>query len=247
MPAPTTKCLLQNGLLVKPLRDGFLLLYETTRAGNNRSRETLLKDPVCLSFDLALTDQLFYNYTQMDAVAVADNFFFFSNDPQAAPGVLHWDSYVSALDLQHVSVLQERPLTKPFGRIVLQLDKDLQPSYDIRFQARATRWCYFLMSDGLRALARPAVISTNGSGAFEPAVQVSLPNTGLVPVFISVSPLPLATAAPPVFQLVDYSAFEEDRYKVIISALPAPDISRISNAAAALYKDRNDYSEIFLY
>ncbi len=247
MPAPTTKCLLQYGLLLKPLRDGFLLLYEATRAGNHRSREALLKDPICLAFDLALTDQLFYNYTQVDVAAVADSFFFFSNDTQAAPGLLHWNTYVGASDLQHISVLQERLLTKPFGRIVLQLDKDLQPSYEIRFQARATRWCYFLMSDGLRALSRPAVISANGSGYFEPAVQVSLPNTGLVPVFISVSPLPLSTAAPPAFQLVDYSAFEEDRYKVIISALPAPDFSRISNAAAALYKDRNDYSEIFLY
>ena len=245
--ASATQCLLQQGLLFKPLRDGFMLLYGTLQAGNQRNREIVLKENFTLEFDLFLTDHLFYNYTQVNVPDITSTVFFFSNDAQSAAGVLHRADYVSTQDLRTVDTLKERFFTKPFGRIALQIGEQLQSSYQIRFSARASRWCYFLMSEGLQALSRPAVISTNGNGYFGVPQLVTLPDKGEVPVFISQIPVPFGNANNTVFQLVDYSTAGDDKYKVIISALPAPEMGRISNAAAAFYESGFEYAEIFLY
>jgi hypothetical protein len=238
----------RHGLLFKPLRNGFLLLYDTGMAGKNRVREALLKEKISLLFDVALKDTLFYNYTAVNAPGIADSIFVFSNtQPRVSAETLHQDVFVSSQDLQPSSSLRDRRLVKPFGQIALLLDEQLLPSYYISFQAKATRWCYFLMSEGLKALPHPAVLGTNGNGHFNIPVMITLPDTISVPVLISKEPLPLVQAAAQVFQLVDYVTEDADRYKVIIPALPVPDVSRVSAAAASLYESGNNYSEIFLY
>jgi hypothetical protein len=245
--ASAAQYLLQHGLLCKPLRDGFMLLYDTQPAGKHRNRDVVLKENFTLEFDLLLTDHLFYNYTQVNVPDITSTVFFFSNDAQSAAGVLHRADYVSTQDLRTVDTLQEQFFIKPFGRIALQIGEQLQSSYQIRFSARASRWCYFLMSEGLQALSRPGVISTNGNGYFGVPQRVTLPDRGEVPVFISQIPVPFGNANKTVFQLVDYSTAGDDKYKVIISALPAPETGRISNAAAAFYESGFEYAEIFLY
>ena len=238
----------QNGLLFKPLRNGFLLLYNTAMAGKARAKGVLLKENIHLVFDVVLKDTQFYNYTQVDVKTVASQFFFFSNEQQRVSAEnLHSDLYVAAEDLRPVSALPRKFFIKPFGQLELLLDEKLLSSYYISFQAKATHWCYFLMSDGLRALAHPAVIGNNGNGYFDTPVTVTLPDNVKVPVIISRSPLPLGDTGAHSFQLVDYTSADTDRYKVIIPALPVPDISRVSNAGAALYERGNNYSEIFLY
>jgi hypothetical protein len=238
----------QHGLLLKPLRHGFLLLNDTKPAGKSRTKEVLLKEEISLVFDLVLKDALLYNYTQLKMEALPEHLFFFTNAQQrASEDTLHRQAFVTAQDLRPLDELPDRPLVKPFGRIALQLGEPLLPSYYISFQAKATRWCYFLMSEGLKALSRPAVLTTNGNGDFGLPVMITLPDNKQVPVFISKEPVPLANAAAHAFQLIDYNGADTDRYKVIIPALPSPDVSRVSNAGAALYEIGNDYSEIFLY
>lgn len=238
----------RHGLLFKPLRNGFLLLYDTRLAGNNRAREALLKERISLTFDVVLKDTLFYNYTAVNASGIADSIFFFSNtQPRVSAETLHRDVFVSAQDLQSLPLLGDRRLVKPFGQIMLLLDEQLLSSYYISFQAKATRWCYFLMSEGLRALPHPAVLGTNGNGHFNTPVMITLPDNISVPVLISKEPLPLVQAPAQIFQLVDYVTEDADRYKVIIPALPVPDVSRVSGAATSLYESGNNYSEIFLY
>jgi hypothetical protein len=241
--AHAAKCMLQHGLLYKPLRNGFLLLYDTARA-----RDVLLKEKIRLVFDVALKDALFYNYTQVCIESPAGQFFLFSNERQRASAeLLHKAAYVTADDLQPVSALSERHLVKPFGQIALLLDEQLLSAYYISFEAKATRWCYFLMSDDLKLLSYPAILSTNGNGHFGQPLAVTLPDNVKAPVFISKTPVPLGGSVPHAFQLVDYAAADAERYKVIIPVLPAPDVSRVSNAGASLYEKGNDYSEIFLY
>lgn len=246
IPAAAARSLSQQGLLVKRLRDGFVLLYAAVHAGRPRSRDAVLEENNTLLFDLLLTDHLFYNYTQVNVQDITSSIFFFSNEAPVAAGTLHRQDYVSTQDLQAVNTLQETFFVKPFGRIALQVNGQLQPLYQIRFPARAVRWCYFLMSEGLQSLSRPAVIAANGNGYFGALRRVTLPDGREVPVFISNDPVPLGSAGN-VFQLVDYFTASDDRYKVIIPALPAPETGSISNAAAALYENGSEYAEFFLY
>lgn len=233
----------QHGLLFKPQRDGFLLLRNTAIA-----KDVLLKEKIRLVFDLALKDALFYNYTQLSAGNIAGHFFHFSNEQERVSAeTLHRKAFVTPEDFRPLSELTEKYFVKPFGQITLLLDEQLLSSYHISFQARATRWCYFLMSEDLKVLSHPAILATNGNGYFDSPVTVILPDNSMTPVFISKIPVPLGGTARHAFQLVDYTAADADRYKVIIASLPAPDVSRVSNAGAALYEKGNDYSEIFLY
>jgi hypothetical protein len=242
VPAHTAKCMSQHGLICKPVRDGFLLLHHT------KAMDVLLKEKLRLVFDLALKDALFYNYTQLSAGNIAGSFFRFNNEQERASAeLLHKDAFVKEEDFRPLTDLTEKYFVKPFGQVTLLLDEQLLSSYYISFQARATRWCYFLMSEDLKALSHPAIIGTNGNGHFDLPVTVTLPDNTKAPVLISKAPVPLGAAAAHAFQLVDYTDAAAGRYKVIIPSLPAPDISRISNAAAALYEKGNNYSEIFLY
>jgi len=248
VPAHTAQSLLQHGLILKPQQHGFLLLYDSMPAGRSRAREALLKDKISLDFDLVLNDELFYNYTQVAVSALAGSLFYFSNVQQrAVQAALHKEEQVTAQDLRPLAELQESFFVKPFGRLELLLDEQLLPAYHISFSAKATRWCYFLMGKDLQELSNPAVIGTNGNGHFDMPVMISLPGNENVPVLISRNALPLAKEPAHTFQLVDYSTLDATRYKVVIAALPAPEIGRVSNAAAALYEQGNDYSEIFLY
>jgi len=233
----------QHGLLFKPQRDGFLLLRNTAIA-----RDVLLKEKIRLVFNLALKDALFYNYTQLSAGNIASHLFLFSNEQERVSAeTLHRKPFVTPEDFRPLSELTEKHFVKPFGQVSLLLDEQLLSSYYISFQARATRWSYFLMSEDLKALSHPAILGTNGNGYFDPPVTVMLPDSRMTPVFISKTPIPLGGAARHTFQLVDYAAADADRYKVIIASLPAPDVSRVSNAGDTLYEKGNDYSEIFLY
>lgn len=232
----------QHGLLLKPQRDGFLLLCIS------KARDGLLKEKIRLVFDLVLKDALLYNYTQLSAGNIAGGFFLFSNEQERASAeVLHREAFVREADFRPLSDLSEKYFVKPFGQVTLLLDEQLLPSYEIRFQAKATRWCYFLMSNDLKALSHPAILGTNGNGYFDAPVTVTLPDNIKAPVLISKTAVQLGDTTRQIFQLVDYTEADTGRYKVIIPSLPVPDVSRVSNAGAILYEKGNDYSEIFLY
>lgn len=242
IPPDTGRQLLNRGLLLKPVRDGFLLLYDTHAAGGNRNRTVMLQDGMHLAFHLLLKDHLFYNYTQVNMPADADRLFRFSNGPPNG-NLLHKSEWVNEEDMYQSPTAF---FVKPFGQLELQLDTSLQDTYYIRFRSKSTRWCYFLMSDNLASLSNPGIIDNNGQVMFDGPEKIKLPGTSKeVPVLISRAPISLVQKAAYTFRLVDYATL--DRYRVIIPALPAPDISNVSNAGASRYTNGDDYSEIFLY
>lgn len=208
----------RHGLLFRPLRDGFMLLYEQ---GVYNNSENLL-----LEFDLRLQDELFYNYTDIIQPDIRHNILSFSNKEQAV-----------ALDVQ---ITQDNSMTKPFGRITLSVNDSLLPRYEVRFAAKQTRWCYFLVSDQLAALGNPAVTDVNGVIDFDGPLQLDLPGKPATHLFISKTPLLLSQRPAYSFQLKDGAS-------VIIPVLPSPDISRISFSAVPGYDRTQAYSEIFLY
>ncbi|NLR56898.1 hypothetical protein HGH93_02210 [Chitinophaga polysaccharea] len=238
----TSKQLLDADLVLKQQPAGCTLLYNTLTAGK-RNRTDLLQDNITLIFDLVLKDPLFYNYTAINAGDITKQYFVFGNDPGNAPAVLHKDSYAGVKDLQNGSAF----FTKPFGQLVLQLNESLQASYDIRFPAKSTYWCYFLMSDHLAALANPVIIDNNGASCFSKPVLSTLPEKEQVPVLVSNQPIYLSDRITNQFRLANKSEDQTDRHNIIISPLPVPEINRISAAGRSWQTGDKVYSEIFLY
>ncbi|HJT73980.1 MAG TPA: hypothetical protein VJ720_08180 [Chitinophaga sp.] len=237
VPQATAIDMRRHGLLFRRQRDGFVLLYDQSVYD---SRESLLKEGLQLEFDMVLNDEQFYNYTALTQADISNSILLFTNH---TTGKLHVKETVSEMDVQMLPVYGMR---KPFGRIRLQVDNTLQLRHEICFAAKPTRWCYFLMSDQLAALDDPAVIDTSGNVEFEGPLLLDLPGKPAVRMFISVTPLLLAERPVHTFQLVEHAS-EGNGYTVIIAALPAPDISRISFSSVPGYDRLQTYSEIFLY
>lgn len=237
VPQTTAIDMRRHGLLFRRQRDGFMLLYDQSV---HDSRESLLKEGMQLEFDMVLNDEQFYNYTALTQTDISNSILWFTNQ---TTGKLHVNETVSEMDVQMLPVYGMR---KPFGRIRLQADNTLQLRHEICFAAKQTRWCYFLMSDQLAALDDPAVIDTSGNIQFEGPLLLDLPDRPAVRMFISATPLLLAERPARTFQLVDHAS-DSNGYTVVIAALPAPDISRISFSSVPGYDRLQTYSEIFLY
>lgn len=242
VPVSTSKQLLDADLVLKQQPAGITLLYNTLTAGK-RNRADLLQDNITLSFDMVLTDPLFYNYTQINVDDISKQCFIFRNDPGNTPGCLHKEVAAGVKDLQDATSF----FTKPFGQLLLQLNDTLQPAYDIRFFAKSTYWCYFLMSDHLAALANPVILDNNGASCFGKPLSSALPNREDVPVLISDQPILLSDRNPYHFKLADQYEEDTDRHKIIISTLPSPEINRVSAAGRSWQTSDKLYSEIFLY
>lgn len=244
--AATGKQLLDADLVLKQQASGMLLMYNTLAAGK-RTRNDILQDNITLTFDVVLKDPAFYNYTQIDATDITAQCFVFSNDTGNAPGVLHKNSFAGSEDLREMNTLPETFFVKPFGYLTLQLNESLQAAYDISFQARSTYWCYFLMSGQLAALSNPVILDTNGMPCFSKPLLTELPDKSKVPVLVSNKPIVLTDSTADTFRLADQLSAEEDRHKIIISQLPAPEVNRISAAGKSWQTNDKVYSEIFLY
>lgn len=246
MSAATGKQLLNADLMLKQQASGFLLLYNTLGAGK-RTRSDLLRDNTTLTFEVVLKDPLFYNYTAIDAADITTQCFMFGNDATNAPGVLHRYPYADAADLRGTATLPEPFFTKPFGLLTLVLNDSLQDNYDIRFQARSTYWCYYLMSDQLAALPHPVILNNNGASCFSEPLLAALPERKKVPVLVSNDPIALSDRTPDILKLADRLPDENNKHKIIISPLPLPEINRISAAGRSWHTTGKAYSEIFLY
>ncbi|MGF6848181.1 hypothetical protein QFZ51_003416 [Chitinophaga sp. W3I9] len=246
MSAATGKQLLNADLMLKQQASGFLLLYNTLGAGK-RTRSDLLQDNTMLTFEVILKDPLFYNYTAIDAGSITTQCFMFGNDAANAPGVLHRHPYADAADLYGTDTLTEPFFTKPFGLLTLVLNDSLQDNYEIRFQARSTYWCYYLMSEQLAALPHPVILNNSGISCFSEPLLAALPERNNVPVLVSNDPIPLSDRTPDILKLANRLSEEDNKHKIIISPLPSPEVNRISAAGRSWYTNGKTYSEIFLY
>ncbi|RFM33304.1 hypothetical protein [Chitinophaga silvisoli] len=233
IPVATARDLRRYGLLLRQQADGITISFDDTLL----SRDNILQDALSLNFDLSLKDHLFYNYTDLQQHDLRNSILLFTNKNNST-GRLHQDVYVS---VSEVAPLTGTGFIRPFGRIELLLDKELRPQYVIHFAPRSTQWYYFLMSGHLQDLIKPAVLDPSGKTIFSGPQSAVLPDGRQTISFVSDSPVTLAQQAAP-FMLVDY-ATGSDAYRIVMPALPVPDISRISVAGGQSKLS----SEIFLY
>ncbi|MHB8208142.1 hypothetical protein [Mucilaginibacter sp.] len=238
----TNKALKNHDLIMKPFNGGFYILYDQSFGGTTRTRENVLKEKLTLDFTLILTDSLFYNYTA-DAPAQIDQSIYFFNNSLNLAGSLHADDFVSENDVQPITYFTEQFFVKPFAKIILALNSELQNEYTIKFNARSTYWRYILMSNYLQELNSPAIIDTDSANTFGVPSKVNLPGNIQVNAFTSGNALQLSQRPTKAFQLAENYETSSSKYRVVIRSLPYPDISVISR----LPNSASNFSDIFIY
>lgn len=242
-----------QGLLFKANRGGFQVLFNTYFAGRERTREDVLKTPFSLLFHLQLMIPAFYNYTEIAPYDVAQSVFYFSNispDPEVtlSPGTLHHEQHVSNKDVYPVDRFEQGSFSKPFGLLNLWINKGTEKDYAVSFAAKATFWRYSFVSDFYRELYGPAVIDPGDHDTFEGPDELMLPDGRMALCFTSKNKITLSEPFSVPFQLVENYKSETENQKIVIKALPVPDIHTISKVGSTS-KDqtKSDFSEIFIY
>ncbi|MBW8686805.1 hypothetical protein [Chitinophaga rhizophila] len=242
LPQQTAIEMRRYGLLFRRMPDRIVVLLNA----DNSDRTRLLQEGVTLFFDVQLLDRYFYNYTALRQTDVPGTILLFSNQRECAPGKLHRQESASADDLIPAESEGAGISARPFARIIMSLTPELLPVYEISFAAKATKWCYFLMSNDLSLLTQPSIVDARGSIQFAAPLPVDMPDGRRVPVLISQQVLPLSQRPVHTLQLRD-TVGEGEQYRTIIQALPSPDITAVSAAGMAIYDRTVAYSEIFLY
>jgi len=232
------------GLIVKPFKGGFYILYDENFAGSIRKREDLLTGDVTLPFTLTLNDPLFYNYTADVPAQFSQSIYYFSNTQKPDNGRLHTGDYVSAQDVYALADIKQQFFVKPFARLDVELHADAVTDYTINFKARSTYWRYILMSDHLQDLTSPAIIDADSSSTFSEILDINLPDNKAAKAFTSGSELQLSQRPLKTFQLAENYQKGSSKYKVVIRALPQPNITAISSIPN---NNSTNFSDIFIY
>jgi hypothetical protein len=267
VPASTRGVLNNLGLLVKPFKGGFYVLYDQNFGGNPRTRDEVLNENIRLEFTLSLNDPYFYSCTSGLPGQIAGSIYYFHNALKALSAwpessLLHALEFVSESDVYVFKYFKAPFFNKPFAKLDLNIQPGIANEYFIRFKARATRWRYILMSDHLQDLKGPTILVNGDSGVFDTVSKIKLPDNRDVIYFVSKEELSLSQYATSTFQLVESNGTDPSRYRVIIRALPVPDIRLISRipippppgnspadgepgSPAAL--NQNNYSDILIH
>jgi hypothetical protein len=239
------------GLMFKPFKGGFYILFDQNFANKPRTREEVLNENLTLEFTLTLKDSDFYTYTANLPEQINDSIYYFRNSLKTTPdtadtNMLHSEEFVSNKDVYKLWYFKERFFNKPFAKLDLTLHPVFETLYYINFKARATYWRYILMSDYLQNLNNPAIIGSDNVNVFGAPLEINLPNNTTVCGFISEDELDLSQQPGKTFQLVENYVNGSSKYKVIKRALPLPDVRHISRIPL---KDFNlvNYSDILIH
>jgi len=238
----TNRILQNHDLIMKPFNGGFYILFDQNFAGSTRTREDVLSEKLTLDFTLVLTDSLFYNYTDAAPAQIDQSIYFFNNSLNSA-GSIHSADFVSEKDVQPLTFFAEQFFVKPFAKLILALNNEVQNDYTIKFNAKSTYWRYILMSNYLQELNNPAIIDTDSTNAFGAPSKVDLPGNQQVNAFTSGKALQLSQRPAKAFQLAENYESGSSKYKVVIRSLPYPDIKAISG----LPNSTSNFSDIFIY
>lgn len=233
----------RNGLLFKPLKNGFTVLYETSMAGKVRTREAVLQQTVELRFSIALNDPYFFNYTDLDHKDMTGSLCYFNNTSHAA-GTLHAGEWVSDKEVVTVKSVNDGSFVKPFGLIDVRISEGLSEQYTIRFRERSTYWRYLVISQHLKDLNSPAVLGNSGS--FKGPESMLLPDKRSALAFVSANPIGMKESGNDTFQLVENYDPVAGKYKVVLKTLPVPDVRAISALQPRDAAESRSYSEIFI-
>ncbi len=236
------------GLFFKPFKNGFRVLYETSRAGKPRERATLLNEGLSLRFVLQLSDSSFYNYTALKADNIKERLFYFRNRPENDNGFLHAGAFASESELVTPDTTGEEFFTKPFAVVDMALTPALGEEFVIAFDKKASYWQYIVVSEHLKNLASPAILNINDQAVFSTPEKIALPNKSEALLFTSLNPIDLKETPAELFRLVENYESGTGRHKVIKKALPVPDVRAVSSGSGKNNGgSKIPYSEIFIY
>jgi len=233
-----------NGLFLKPFRGGFYLLYDENFGGMGRTKESVLNEKLAFQFTLILRDNLFFNYTDDVPEQLSTSVYYLGNQQNTAGEALHHGDFVSLKDVVAVTDLKQQFFVKPFAILELQLAPDLPAECFIRFQSRSTYWRYILMSSHLQQLSSPAIIDGDSVNAFGESSNITLPGNKEVKAFVSGGLMQLSQYPARTFQLAENYQEGSLKHKVVIRALPQPDIAAISKIPN---HNSTNISDIFIY
>jgi hypothetical protein len=235
------RAMTNHGLWWKGGPGGFSLSYDSCHAGGNRTKEAVLTEAVVLRFLLRLEDPYFYNYTEGPAPAAGQSILYFYNRPGST--LLHAGAQVSGSDLFGIASpgrpagkriplgnLVDRPFDQPFAILGLRLQPGMAETYSIEFPARSSIWHYILVGSHLQDLQSPAVINSVTKEPFRGPASIRL--TDGRPALSFVSPKPIGCSEWPgaVCMLVEGWDGGTGKHKVVVPALPVPDVRIISRA-----------------
>lgn len=236
--------MLNIGLLFKSYKDGFALIYEKSRDGQERGKKELLDGSVKLRFNIMLTDSNFFNYTEGGMDSLADSVYYFHNANAGSEKTmkLHKDEFVSQADIYPSENLNGKIHSKPFAFVELRLDENLANEYTITFREKQTYWRYLLLSEHLKSLQNPAILGEQV--VFSGPEKLLLPDQKEALCFESTAPISLSQVPAKHFMLVENYENQTSAYRVVMRLLPSPNINNISSAKK---NEKNMYSEIFIY
>ncbi|OKS86522.1 hypothetical protein [Mucilaginibacter polytrichastri] len=241
------------GLMYKPTKSGFHILFDKKIAGRQRTREDMLKESLVCEFRLFLKDTGFFNYTAAVPADVSTSVYYFSNfsddkKRKIFAGTLHTQGFVSEKDIFPAGSFKGQLFIKPFGILDLKIDEALQTAYAVKFAARSSYWRYILASAYLTGLNNPAVIGHNANQQFTGPHKLTLPNQKQALAFVSPEPIRLSRSSANSFQLVENYEPGSDKYRVVMRILPLPDNNLISHLPQTdITEPKKDYSEIIIH
>jgi hypothetical protein len=248
-PAQGSRMVMQNlGLLFKPFKDGFILLYETS--GNEPDKRKMIATGDVLRFYLTLNDSNFFNYTDTEIENLAGSVYYFHNNrtdeaKPDAPNRLHSGDIVSKEDVFSCNDMDEKFLTKPFAIIDIYMTNNMKTEYSITFKEKHTYWRYILVSEYFRNLKQPAILGEHY--VFDGPFEVHLPDKREALYFVSTVSIGLSQEAVTRFKLVENYENGSSAYKIIKHFLPVPGITSVSSFGTIDAKDKNCYSEMYIY
>ncbi|MBW4891599.1 hypothetical protein KXQ82_17870 [Mucilaginibacter sp. HMF5004] len=245
-----TKKMMDNlGLMYKPFKGGFYILFDRHIVSTERKREDVLTEKVIFNFTLELKDPLFYNYTANLPQQIDKSIYYFRNSLKTTPGVanpLHNDEFVNEKDVVNLSDKRHHFFKKPFAKLSILVHPELETHYAINFDVRQTYWRYILVSDYLHKLSNPAIIDDKDGNIFGEQFDLELPDTKRVRGFVSANKMALSQRQAKMFRLVENYETGAAKHKDVIGALPYPDVRSISRLSVNNTNPAN-YSDIFIH
>lgn len=233
-----------HNLLFKAKTGGFTLFFESESNDAKKSREEVLAEKGFLRFVVSLRDPLFFNYTTPAPENAASSVFYFNEVHQAGDKSLrlHAEDHVSIADLKDLADLKDDFFVRPFAIIDLELSAISSTQLTISFREKSTYWRYLIVSDHLKDLQEPAVI--NDSMLFDGPQKILLPNNTEALAFVSQQPIALQRRATKKIQLLENFDRATQKGKVVLRALPMPDVNVISLVSKE--RSAEEFSEIII-
>jgi hypothetical protein len=238
-----------NGLLFKPFKDGFRILYESKLGDVYNDRNNITNSETILRFHVKLNDSDFYSYTSDFSKDINVNCCYFHNIVDITPSPfsnshLHAEEFISEKDVVNYTTLLEMQHPKPFGVLDVKLYENLPKEFSINFSEKKTIWRYIIVSEHLKSLNNPAILSN--STVFVGPKTILLPNNQEAISFESPEEFGVLQTNKTAFQLVEDYDTETLSYKIVLKVLPNPDVKKIS-LIASKNNPQKTYSEIFIY